>query len=145
MKTRFPAVIATFIWCIGAQNAFGGGPQIAEDEYIGGSVARSTFTSAVVKREPIDHITTVDSNRPFAYFFTELKGMAGQTVTHRWEHNGETIAEQQFKVGAPKWRVWSLRVLPPQRLGQWTVSVVNALDEVVHRSRLDYVTTLSAK
>ena len=140
MKTQLLAIIAIFVWSIGAQNVLNASPAIPKDPYIGGSVSRSTFTSAVVKREPIDRVTTVDSKRPFVYFFTELKGMAGQTVTHRWEHNGEIVAENEFKVGAPKWRVWSARVLPPHRPGQWTVSVINAADEVVHSRHLDYVT-----
>lgn len=139
MKTPFLAIVTAFIGYLSVQSAVGASTDMIEDAYIGGSVSRSTFTSAVVKREPVDHVTTVDNKHPFVYFFTELKGMTGQTVTHRWEHNGEIVAESRFDVGAPKWRIWSARVLPPNRVGEWTVSVINAVNEVVHSRRLDYI------
>jgi len=110
---------------------------------LGGSVSRSTFTSAVVNREPVDRISRTDNNHPLVYFFTTLKGMTGQKVIHRWEHNGQVVKEQSFRVGAPRWRTWSSIVLPQQKLGKWTVSVINDLNEVVWQQELDYVATVS--
>ena len=110
---------------------------------LGGSVSRSTFTSAVVNREPVDRISRTDSSHPLVYFFTTLKGMTGQKVTHRWEHNGQVVKEQVFRVGAPRWRTWSSIVLPRQKPGKWIVSVINDLNEIVWQQELDYVATVS--
>jgi len=84
---------------------------------ISGSVARSSFTLAVVDREPRQAITTLTNDQRHIYYFTELKGMSGQTATHRWVYNGRTMAEVKFNVGAPRWRVWSSKTLMPEWTG----------------------------
>lgn len=90
-----------------------------------GAIARATFTSNVVGREPVDSITSISKTSGEMYYFTELKDMEGQTVTHRWEYNGEVMAEVEFKVGAPRWRVYSVKKLDPKWTGKWTVVVTD--------------------
>ncbi|HHJ80916.1 MAG TPA: hypothetical protein ENJ65_04710, partial [Candidatus Tenderia electrophaga] len=60
---------------------------------INGSVTRSAFTLAVVNREPKQKITRLSNNQRHIYYFSELKGMTGQNVIHRWLYNGQTMAE----------------------------------------------------
>jgi hypothetical protein len=91
-----------------------------------GEVARAQFTTAIQDREPVDQLSALPSNSENIYFFTELKGLEGQTVTHRWEHNGEVMAEVKFDVGGPRWRVYSSKRLDPSWLGEWKVSVIDA-------------------
>lgn len=91
-----------------------------------GEVARAQFTTAVQNREPVDQLAALPNNSENVYFFTELKGLEGQTVTHRWEHNGEVMAEVKFDVGGPRWRVFSSKRLDPSWLGEWKVTVVDA-------------------
>ena len=110
---------------------------------LGGSVSRSTFTSAVVNREPIDRLSSVDNAHPYVYYFTDLKGMTGQKVTHRWEYQGHVVKEQTFRVGAPRWRIWSATALPPNQLGKWTVSVINDLNQIVWQEQIDYIAEIS--
>jgi hypothetical protein len=110
-----------------------------ETGIIGGSVSRSAFTLAVVNREPKERVTTLTNDQHHIYYFTELKGMTGQTVTHRWLHNGQTMAELKFNVGAPRWRVWSSKTLLSQWLGEWTVEVIDELGQVVFRESFEYV------
>ncbi len=45
------------------------------------TVARSTFTNDVVDREPVDSLDSLWNYHPRVFFFTELHGMEGQTVT----------------------------------------------------------------
>ncbi len=78
------------------------GPALAD-----GSVARAQFTENVVDREPTNHIRTMANDDSQVYFYTDLRDMAGQRVTHRWEYNGTVFAEIPFDVGGPRWRVWS--------------------------------------
>lgn len=105
-----------------------------------GSVVRSAFTSAVENREPTDNLKTVESDQNQLYFFTELRDMSGQTATHRWEHNGKVMAEVEFNVKGPRWRVWSSKKFEPDWTGKWTVSVLNGAGDVISKKSFTYET-----
>ncbi len=89
-----------------------------------GRIARATFTSAVVNREPVDSIDRLPNDSSRMFFFTEFHFMEGQTLTHRWEYDGQVQSEVVFEVGGPRWRVYSFKDLRPAWLGEWAVSVV---------------------
>ena len=89
-----------------------------------GYVVRALFTTAVIDREPIDQIL-VGSSIKKVYFFTDLRHMENQTITHRWEHKGKVISKFNFKVKGPRWRVYSSKVLSADMLGKWTVVVAD--------------------
>ena len=90
-----------------------------------GEVVRAVFTSAVTDREPVDSILTLGNDESHVYCFTELRGFAGRHVTHRWEYEGQLMAEVGFDVGGWRWRVWSRKNLRPEWRGQWRVSVLD--------------------
>lgn len=89
-------------------------------------VARAIFTTGVRDREPIDSISAMSSDNPKVYYFTEIRDMAGEMIKHRWEYNGEVMAEVSFYIGGPRWRVYSSKNLEPSWLGNWKVSVVDS-------------------
>lgn len=93
-------------------------------------VARHQFTSNVDNREPVDMLTTANDVNPL-YYFTELTNYQGQTVTHRWSYEGETMAEITFEVGGPRWRVYSSKQLLPEWTGEWWVDVIDEEGYVV--------------
>lgn len=103
-----------------------------------GSVARAVFTTAVKDREPVDEVTTVAGTDSQIYFYTELHGMQGQHVVHRWEYNGQVMAEVGFDVRAPRWRVWSSKNMQPAWAGKWTASVVDGSGNVVESREFTY-------
>lgn len=103
-----------------------------------GTVARAAITSAIEEREPVDNLANVTTDTGKIYYFTELRDMEGQVVTHRWEHNGETMAEVEFDVGGPRWRVYSSKNLMPEWTGEWRVSVVDAAGNVVRADTFTY-------
>jgi len=90
-----------------------------------GTVARAAVTSGVENREPLDDISSVTTEVSKIFYFTELRDMEGQTVTHRWEHNGEVMAEVPFQVAGPRWRIYSSKNLMPSLTGEWKVSVLD--------------------
>jgi len=90
-----------------------------------GYVERAQFTSAVENREPVDLVTVLGNDHREIRFFTDLRQLAGRTVTHRWEYQGKVMAEIPFQVGGPRWRVYSSKTLLPDQLGKWTVVVVD--------------------
>ena len=91
-----------------------------------GTVARSTLTTHVLDHEPQDSITTLTNDNVRVLYFTELRGLEGQTVVHRWTRDGKTMAEVDIDVGGPRWRVYSSKNLEPSWTGEWTVTVVDA-------------------
>lgn len=103
-----------------------------------GSVMRSTFTNGIENREPVDNMQDVGNTANKITYFTELRDMSGQTAKHRWEYNGDVMAEVEFNVGGPRWRVWSSKAFIPQWEGEWKVSVLNAAGEVISEELINY-------
>lgn len=101
-----------------------------------GSVARSAFALAVVDREPVDEVAVVTNDS--VYYFTDLRGLEGETIRHRWIYQGEVMADVEFTIGGPRWRVWSKKSLLPRWSGQWTVSVVDDSGAVIQSETVRY-------
>ena len=104
-----------------------------------GRVARAAFATAVEEREPVDSIDSLTNDHSRVFFFTELVGLEGQSVVHRWELDGQVVAEVPFEVGGPRWRVYSTKSLLPGSTGEWTVTVVDGQGNVLTSQRLRYV------
>jgi len=96
------------------------------------------FTTAIENREPVDQITFVRNDVGKVFFFSDLRGLAGKTVIHRWIHDGQTMAEVRFEVGGPRWRVWSSKDLMPDWIGDWTVEIVTGEGEVLAAETFTY-------
>ncbi|MGE3481104.1 MAG: DUF2914 domain-containing protein [Gammaproteobacteria bacterium] len=102
-------------------------------------VTRAQFATAIDAREPVDDLTEASAaNTNKVYFFTELRDLEGQTVTHRWTHNGNTLAEVSFTPGSARWRVWSSKELLPEWTGTWTVAVVDAGGNMLIEKSFEY-------
>ncbi len=104
-------------------------------------VSRHQFTSDVVVREPVDRIERVSPSVGRVFYFTELRGMEGHRITHRWLHQGEVMAEVSFEVHGPRWRVKSSKNLQPEWQGEWMVEVVDEQGRILARDRLQVVET----
>ncbi len=103
-----------------------------------GSVGRAAFTTGISEREPMDSVTQLTSDHVIVYFFSELNNLAGQTVVHRWEYNGELVSEVPLAVAGPRWRTYSSKNLEPMWVGEWTVSVVDEAGNVLAKRNLAY-------
>ncbi len=104
------------------------------------AVARSTFTVSMEGREPGQPIEAIGPEHDRIYYFTELHGLEGRTVEHRWRFRGETLATVRFEIGGPRWRVYSSKRLVPTFQGDWTVEVVDEDGDVLHRDHFRYLT-----
>ena len=100
--------------------------------------ALAQFTTGIEDREPVDQITFVPNDVRKIFFFSDLRGLAGQTVRHRWIYDGRTMAEVRFDVRGPRWRIWSSKELMPDWIGNWTVEIVTADDEVIATETFTY-------
>ncbi len=123
------ALQATIVSSAGAQDAV---------EVVIPPTVLAQFTTAVENREPIDQITFVQNKVEKVFFFSDLRGLAGQTVQHRWIYDGKTVAEVSFKVRGPRWRVWSSKDLMPDWIGDWTVEIVVADGSVIAAETFTY-------
>lgn len=111
-----------------------GAAPAAEDAH----VARAVFTTGIKDREPVDSVTTVSGTQTKVYFFTEIRGLSGHTVTHRWEFGGKPMASVEFHIGGPRWRVWSSKTLLPRWKGDWQVAVVDQDGKVLDTKTFSY-------
>jgi Protein of unknown function (DUF2914) len=102
-------------------------------------VLRSVFTSGISNREPVDEVRVLENDATRIFYFTELTGLSGQTLVHRWEHDGQVMAEVPFEVGAARWRVYSSKRLDPSWLGEWRVSVVDSTGRVLASNEFEYI------
>lgn len=135
MDMRVAGVVGIILMCVtGVVQA----EEIVVGEKPAGWVERALFTSAVVDREPVDAVVLVEDGQRDITFFTELRQLAGRTVTHRWERDGEVVAEVPFEVGGPRWRVHSRKTLLPSQAGRWSVVVVDESGWVLHAEMFEY-------
>lgn len=101
-------------------------------------VMHAQFTTAVNNRAPADDVSTLDNSHDQVFFFTELKDAEDQTIIHRWEFNGKTVAEVSLQPKAAHWRTWSSKKLLPEQTGTWTVEVVDDSGKVLMSKTFDY-------
>ncbi|MHB8427959.1 MAG: DUF2914 domain-containing protein [Acidiferrobacterales bacterium] len=104
-----------------------------------GQVTQAVFTTGINGLEPVNNISSLTSRHRQIYFFTDLRHMTGQTITHRWVYKGKVMAQVKFHVGGPRWRVYSLKTLDPAWLGEWEASVVDASGVTLGVSTFEYV------
>lgn len=109
-----------------------------------GRVLHAQFTTAVKNHEPVDTVSTLGNDKTRISYFTEILGMAGQTVTHRWEYKDKVLLEMPFKVGSSHWRIYSTKTLEPAWLGEWKASVVDAAGSSLCVNTFTYVKAAAA-
>ena len=103
------------------------------------TVAHAVFARTIRGRMPVHSFTTLHNSAHRVRYFTELKYMTGQTVSHRWTYHGKVMALVPFHVDGPRWRVWSAKRLLPSQIGIWTAAVVDAQGHVLTQSSFTYV------
>jgi len=103
----------------------------AEAEQKSEHVLRALLTTGIENREPVDEIVSLDKNRERIYFFTELTGLKGKIIKHRWEFQDKIMGVVNFNVGSDHWRCYSSKNLSPEWTGIWTVTIVDEKDNVL--------------
>lgn len=99
----------------------------------GARSARVQLTSAVRNREPVDSLDSVASGQS-VYGFSEVRGLAGRSVEHRWQHEGRTVASLRLKIGGDRWRVHSRKPSAAGDKGQWELLVLDDEGTVIGRT-----------
>lgn len=110
-------------------------PQPPVAEASSPSVSRSAFTTAISGREPVDHLTSIAAGQQ-VFYFTEVSGLQGHVITHKWERDGNFELGLQFPIGGSPWRVYSSKTIPANLPGTWTVTVENDDGSVLKQESL---------
>ena len=127
MKSKFLALIFSVLGAAFTNAAAETEPAMARAPVmIAGQVTRALFTRQVKDLEPVDTISVLTNDKTRISYFTEIHGMAGQIITHRWEFNGKILLEIRLEVGSSRWRAYSSKTLDPRWLGEWKASAVDA-------------------
>ena len=116
-------------------------PAVAQQSMGGsdaGAVTSATFTSGVSDGAPVDFRQQFDTNTSVVYYYTEIVGLQGQKVTHRWKLEGKVMKEVALPVKGSRQAVWSMHKMQPNRTGNWMVEVVNPRGEVLKRDNFSY-------
>lgn len=103
-----------------------------------GSVAKAAVTTAVINRQPQSDLNNIPNSVNKVYYFTDLHGMKGETVTHRWIYQGKTMATVKLHVGANRWRTWSSKQMLPGWTGDWVCETVGPQGHVLNKTRFRY-------
>lgn len=87
-------------------------------------VIRAQLSHGIQDREPIDSINHIqldqDPNKAI-YFFTQISGLAGQSVEVGWHHEDQLRTTTKLKIGADDWRTNASKLLTQNSLGVWRV------------------------
>ena len=139
MISKFPALFFSVLWISITNAAENNRPESTNSPaaeaapasarapvLIAGSVTRALFTRQIKDLEPVDTVSVLPNDITRITYFTEIHGMAGQTITHRWEFNGKVLLEKKHEVGSSRWRAYTSKTLDPAWLGEWKASVVDA-------------------
>jgi len=105
----------------------------------GSWVVNGVFTSQIADRRPVDQVLILTNDVDTIYFYTDLHRFQGQTITHRWEYEGNVISEKKFDVAGPSWRVYSVKKLKPNMTGKWSVVVTDNNGWPVYVAIFEYV------
>ena len=101
-------------------------------------VALAQFTTRISKRRPADEVRSLGNAHQPISFYTEVQGMKGRRMTHRWLYRGTVRYETAFDIRGDKWRFWSTQLLPGDLAGRWQVEVVDESGAVLEARTLDY-------
>lgn len=88
-------------------------------------VTRAVVAVGVVDRNPVGAAESFPADIGALYFFSILEGeFADIEVEHVWLREGEEVARVPLRARGPRWRTWSIKQIPPDAGGSWTVQVV---------------------
>ena len=102
-------------------------------------ISNAEFAMEIKDRTPLNIIEELDNSFGKIYFFTNIRNLQGQSIRHRWIYKNKVMAEVEFDINGPRWRVWSSKNLWPTWLGEWSVEVLNANSEVLYKKEFNYI------
>jgi hypothetical protein len=101
-------------------------------------ISQAAFATSVEDRTPVEIVTEVNDSLGKIYFFTNIRNLTGDKITHRWIYKDKVKAEVSFDIKGKRWRVWSSKNLWHTWIGQWKVEVVNQKNEILLTKTVEF-------
>lgn len=114
---------------------------VAWSQWVHPNISEAVFAKDVKERTPVEIITEADQSLGKIYFFTNIRNLSGDRITHRWVYKDKVKAEVSFDIKGDRWRVWSSKNLWHTWTGTWRVDVLNAQGEVLLSNTFNYQKT----
>ncbi|WXU00036.1 MAG: hypothetical protein Ctma_0744 [Catillopecten margaritatus gill symbiont] len=95
------------------------------------NISNAVFAQSVENRVPVQILTEADNSLRKVYFFTNIRNLKGDKITHRWTYKDKVKAEISFDIKGNRWRVWSSKNLWHTWTGEWKVEVLNQSGQVL--------------
>ena len=102
------------------------------------NISLAVFAKNVEHRTPVEIITEANNSLKKVYFFTNIRHLSGDKITHRWIYNNQIKAEVSFDIKGDRWRVWSSKNLWHRWTGQWTVEVLDQHQQLLLSKTFEY-------
>ncbi len=97
-------------------------------------ISRAVLTTGMSDREPVDVLKESIEQTQFQeklFFFTEVRALKGQTISHLWFHQDQLMAEIPLTISADRYRTYSSKNIMPSQTGQWRVEAVTEQGELL--------------
>jgi hypothetical protein len=107
-------------------------------QWVHKDISSATFAKNIENRTPIEAISEAENDLRTVYFFTNIRHLKGEKITHRWHYKNKVKAEVSFDIKGNRWRVWSSKNLWHKWTGIWTVEVLNRAGEVLITKNFTY-------
>ena len=112
---------------------------VLSDEWPHANISNAVFALDVEDRVPINIVEEADNSLGKIYFFTNIRNLSGERITHRWIYEGRVMADVSFNINGPRWRVWSSKNLWNTWIGEWRVEVLTNDGSVLYEKVFNYV------
>ncbi len=109
------------------------------DAYDAPQINRALFALEIIHKEPSQTFTVLPQAVDQVLFFSEVSGLAGHSIRHRWIYNNAIHSEVNFNIGADRWRFWSSKRMDASRTGTWTVQILDEYNNILASRSFNYL------
>ena len=108
------------------------------DEWPHENISNAVFALDIKDRVPINIVEEADNSFGKIYFFTNIRNLDGERITHRWIYKDKVMADVSFDINGPRWRVWSSKNLWYTWIGEWKVQVLRMDGSILYEKIFNY-------
>ena len=108
------------------------------DEWPHENISNAVFALNIEDRVPINIVEEAGNSLGKIYFFTNIRNLEGERITHRWIYKDKVMADVSFDINGPRWRVWSSKNLWYTWIGKWKVQVLRMDGSLLYEKIFNY-------
>jgi len=100
-------------------------PEAGAEAEAGLEVAEAVIATGSSGLEPQGVDTTFPADTKRLYCFTRITGGGpDDEIVHQWMKGDQVVASMTLKVKASPWRTYSMKTMPSEASGKWTVKIM---------------------